>query len=1009
MRRSCAIGLMLLSLCVLVVTHVQAQTADWYQHPEGAYRMKLPSGWKLLPPNLERGVDIIAISESSEEMLICDRKSTNLTGLTPEQSLATFELSLKQSTTRQQLSRTTIGGMPAVLASNYDPTKQIASYTLIVLYKQHSYQLGASVSSKVVLPTPPELVRDSWASIEWQSTSADTPTPDREAVGHSSEQQVSVIQLFTPTAEKRPDDVLWQESASPQRSISLPAFSIDVNNLAWSANKLLPGSRAVLSAAQESMRILYGPMNGKQAYQFEAKWAPFYNQSTPECEAQIRAMTPLLGQMVVARSGFAQSARSFFRFLVQANMARVSGNSREASEDLRLCRYAQTLMIGYQACMETLCQQLELAGDPQNPTQAQQDQHDRLVTELKAITKLAGLPEPVTDRQQMLIASELHKEYLNNLSQCFTEARQDQTNNVMLNGAVQPESLRRLLWTDTLQRLADDELSRVETSLPVHRRSLMDDLNAQMLMNWGREEALKVQRVMALLQTASTLQLQIPEDQLSDADAEWASHINAKLLAARDITPISEWVQELAHKSSEYWSNHGTLPGAAARIAFVEQLRQHALTEPAGIHLGLSDVPISGLGSTGARCWGADSPTLAALEGAQGYQAGGVVRLARGVMSWSQSLYRAAQSAIDNWNSLPGSEPELKLASDMLAQSKCFEFAKLYAGAVPDPSQDGEPDLARFEADLQQGKRLAEAYIQAEQRLETAAQLDPASKELPGLRSTAQQLAASVFVSTPAKYYLSQLSVDALQSLAQHMTAMNQALYAQMVQLLAKQGYNASVIRLSSAEACGAESIDSFTADSVTAFRRDKEMVSLYQLLQDARSAYYQAYESVSKFGGQHGCSAKSDSLSPEALPFASAMSANLVKLQPINGQPLPLFLLGQEEMGQSVDTASFKMPVSSDTGITNTQEQCRQLNRDIRLKLIPWLDAQAGSKPKLQQTASYFRKLQMVLERASRKLPNPGLLSLATQELDRLTGGVSVEQLSVYLAPVLDKLGSNR
>ncbi|MHB1462348.1 MAG: hypothetical protein ACYC1M_13770 [Armatimonadota bacterium] len=1009
MRRSCAIGLMLLSLWMLVVTHVQAQTAEWYQHPEGAYRMKLPSGWKLLPPNLERGVDIIAISESSEEMLICDRKSTDLTGLTPEQSLATFELSLKQNT-KQQLSRTTIGGMPAVLASNYDTAKQIASYTLIVLYKQHSYQLGAAVSSKVVLPTPPEVVRDSWASIEWQGIFADTPTPDREAVGHSSEQEVGVIQLFTPTAEKTSDDVLWQEPALPNQSISLPAFSIDVNSLAWSANKLQPGSRAVLSAAQEAMRLLYGPMNSKQAYQFEAKWAPFYNQSTPECEAQIKAMTPLLGQMVVARSGFTQSARSFFRLLVQANIARVSGNTREATEALRLCRYAQTLMIGYQACMETLCRQLELAGDPQNPTKAQQGQNERFITELKAINKLAGLPEaPVKDRQQMMIASELHKEYLNNLSQCFTEARQEQATKVIQKGVVQPESLRRLLWTDTLQRLADDDLSRVETSLPVHRRNMMDDLNAQMLINWGREEALKVQRVMGLLQAASALQLHIPEDQLGDVEAEWASHVNAKLLVARNTAPISEWVHQLARKCSEYWSSHGTLPGASARLAHIELLRQSALTEPTGIQLGLSDVPISGLGSAGAQCWGADSPMMAVFDGAQGYQTGGVVKLARGVMSWSQSLYRSAQSAMENWNALPGRDPGLKRASELLAQSKCFEFAKLYAGEIADPSQEAEPNLARFEADLQQGKQLAEAYIQAEQRLETATQLDPGSQELPALRSTAQQLAASVVVNTPAKYYLSKLSVDAQQKLDQHMAAMNQALHAQMVQTLTKQGYNASAIRLSPAEACEAESIDCFTADAVTAFQRDQEKVSLYQLLQDARSAYFQAYESVSRYGGQHGCSAKSDSLSPMALPFAAALSTNLVKLFPINDQPLPLLLLGREEMGQSVDTASFKMPVSSDTGITNTQEQCRQLNRDIRLKLIPWLDAQAGSKPKIQLTASYFRKLQMVLERASRKLPNPGLLSLATQELERLTDGVSVEQLAVYLAPVLDKLSGNR
>lgn len=1006
MRRTFGICLAVIMLGLLTMAPdiTRAQTeAVRYQHPEGAYQMKLPTGWSILVPNKQRDVDIIAVSESSEDMLICDRHSTSLSGLTPEQSLTTFELSLKQSTMRQQLSRTTIGGMPAVLASNYDAVKRLASYTLIVLYQQRSYQLGAAVSSTVALPEPPAFIRECWDSVIWQQRTTDA---NLNTSGSSTHSEVSVPQQFIPTTTEQSGDTLSVEPAATDGSLSLPAFSVDVNSLAWSPNMMVPGGRAQLSSAQEAMRMLYGPMNSQQAYQFEAKWAPFYNQSTPDIEAQIKTINPYLGQMVVARSGFAQAARGFYRSLVQANMARVSGNTRSADEALRQCRYAHTLMIGYQACLEGISRKMVLMGDPQNPLPAQRSQNERYQADLAALNKLAGLPDKATAQQrpQMTIATELHAEYLNNLSRCFKEARQELTTKLAIGGSSQPENLRRLFWTDTLQRMADDDLNRAETKLPTHRRNLLDDFNAQMLLNWGREEASKAQRVISLLHTASLLQQQLPADNLGGSGAEWSKRVNAKLLINRNPAPFLNWVRELAGKSNSYWSSRLDQPSASAQLARTQSLLQSAEAEPTEVALGLSDVPISGLGSDGALAWGADDATIAAIEGSQGYRSGGVVELGRSVLVWSQSLCQSAQSALDSWAALPESEPNLKTALELVAQSKCFAFGQMFVNSSTSVITPLEPDLARFQADLQQGKRLAEAYIMAEQQLSTARQLDPAGKQIHTLLVTAQQLAASVIPSTAAKYYLGQLSVECLQLLAQRQVEMNQAILPQMVQILTKQGYKPTELRFS-AGVGRLESINWQLNSAVTAYQRGKEMVSLYQLLHDARDAFFQAFESVSRYSGQHGCSAKSDNLMPAALPFAIALSDNIARLLPSDGVPLPLLPISDSELAKPVESASFRMSISSDTGITNAQEQCRQLNRDIRMKLVPWLEAHSAKAPEYLPTTSAFRKLQMVLERASRKQPNPGLLYLATQELARLTGGVGAEQMAVSLGPIWDVL----
>lgn len=1010
MRRGFGIYLIVLLLGLLTMAPAAGYTQTnqiWYQHPEGAYKMKVPPGWSILKPNTERDVDIIAVSESSEELLICDRHSTNLSGLTPEQSLTTFELSLKQTTARQQLSRTTIGGMPAVLASNYDTVKKTASYTLIVLYQQRSYQLGASIPSPEMLPAPPQIIRDCWASVVWmQKGSVDGNPKQPSSDGSVSDVDVSVPQQYTPSASDQADGNMWVEPALVDSPLSMPAFSVDTNSLAWSPNNIIPGYRAQLSAACEAMRLLYGPMNSQQALQFEAKWAPYYHQTTPEVDVYMRTAAPYLGRMVVARSGFAQAVRGFYRLLVQVNIARVSGDTRSETELLRLCRYAQTLMIGYQACIEGLHRQMVLLGDPPNPLLSQPVQNERYQSEVNTLYKLAGVPV-VTDgdrRQQMTIADELHSEYLNNLSRCFKEARQDITSKAVHGYESAPEILRRLFWVDTLQRMADDDLSLTETKQPTHRRSLLDDLNAQLLINGGREEAQKVQRMLQLLQTASMLQQQLPAGQLVDADSEWTKRVNARLLVNRSVEPLEAWIRELTSKSMTYWSGSPDDSNATEKLARSQTLLQAVESAQSGIAMGLSDVPISGLGSDGALCWGPDGTSLAAFEGAQGYQPGGVVKLSRVVLEWSQSLCQAARLALEGWSIAPGSDQKLTTASDIVALSKCFDVSRLYTHSSGSKEHGTEPDYLRFQADLQQGKKLAEAYILAEQRLKEVMLLDPASKELLTLRLTALQLAASVFPSTSAKAYLRQLSAESVEALNQRREEMNKTLQLQMMQILVKQGYQASALHLKPVTS-GMGSIDWMVDGGVSTYQRGTDVVSLYQLLQDARAAYYQAYENVSRYDGLHGCSAKSDSQDVSFLPFADALSQNIVKLSPAGSASLPVQPLDKSELSIPVEPANFKITLSSDTGITNTQEQCRQLNRDIRLKLIPWLESQTAKTPVLERTASYFRKLQMVLERASRKQPNPGLLYLATQELERITGGVGIEQMVVSLSPILDVL----
>ncbi len=986
-----------LGMCLIAAAQ-QLSSPEWYKHAEDAYRFQIPVGWRVQPILNERHMDIIAPSADSPEMLICDRQSTNLASLTTEQALLAFELSLKQETDQQKIKRSSLGGMPAVMAAGFDRTTHMASFTVVVLANHRSYQLSAMVPSNVMLDEPPSVIRTAWDSIEWLQLPPDTANgqPQKET---PTEVDVCVAQQTPVSAVPSPPDTLWSDTSIRPNPLNQPAFRVDEASLAWSSVNMLPGIRSQLTSLKEAMRLLYGPMNTKQAEQFEAKWSPYYGTISDDIEQQIRKLSPIYGQMVVARAGFAQSAREYFRQLTAANIGRISGYPRQEADSLRLCQYAQTMMIAYQACIESLQNKALLIGDLAQP-QPQQDPRAQYQAAISAIYKFASLSNAGDNKQQISDAQQLHVDYLMNMQQCFKDARSELTSQPIPLASVQSENWRRIVWVDFILHSITDELGDGSSSRPMISRTLFDDLCAQSLMVQCSAEANKTKRVMDLLQIAVELQRLMPLSLFGDVELEWRKHITPEVLAARNPEPIMSWINQLAGQVTAYWQKNQGFAEAPVQLNRVQQLLQRAQNNEPLFGLGLSDVPISGLGTAGTVCWGADDTTMAAFYGAQGYEPGGLAALGQTAVEWSSACCRQAQFGLESWSALPGAAPSLKTASELLTLSKCFDFASTYVGKTGKP-KDLEADSARFKADLQQGKSLADAYSDAEQQLTKAQQLGLPAQQQQTRRSAAQQLAASVMLSTAAKVILQNDSPDTYYNLLERIQQMNAELMPQVTQSLSKLGYQADQVQFR-ASGTPEGSINWQMSDPITACMCGKQPVSLYRVLQDARESYYQSFEATSQYGGEHGSSAKSGSLPPESLLFAAALTQNIVKQSAVNNRPMPIKLMDDDDLSRPVEVASYKMALSADTSISTTQEQCRQLNRDISLKLIPWLEQHAPQDP---QTLQYFRKLQVILERASRKTLNPGLLYQSTQELGKYTGGIGVEQLSVDLNPVWDTL----
>ncbi len=202
-----------------------------------------------------------------------------------------------------------------------------------------------------------------------------TPPADSPAAQPSLPAGAAAIPTATLTDEDVCDqsrwptlDVPWQKASSP----SSPA----ANGGAVTAAVAPPLEFATLtsiqyggavSAAIESMRLVYGPLSAEDTARFERKWAPLLDFPTAEIVAYLNQLNPLLGQFLVARSGYAAAANGLFAALHDGGLAMANGSGEGAGDGWRQATAYRDLMASYEARLREIVAAIEALGNPPNP------------------------------------------------------------------------------------------------------------------------------------------------------------------------------------------------------------------------------------------------------------------------------------------------------------------------------------------------------------------------------------------------------------------------------------------------------------------------------------------------------------------------------------------------------------------------------------------------------------------------------------------------------------------
>ncbi|MFA5908334.1 MAG: hypothetical protein WC815_06135 [Vicinamibacterales bacterium] len=122
-----------------------------------------------------------------------------------------------------------------------------------------------------------------------------------------------------------------------------------------------------VSAAMESMRLVYGPLSPEDTARFEKKWAPLLDFPTIEIVTYLNRLNPLLGQFLVARSGYAAAANGLFVALHDGGLAMANGSEEGANDAWLQARAYRELMASYEARLKELVAAIEALGNPPSP------------------------------------------------------------------------------------------------------------------------------------------------------------------------------------------------------------------------------------------------------------------------------------------------------------------------------------------------------------------------------------------------------------------------------------------------------------------------------------------------------------------------------------------------------------------------------------------------------------------------------------------------------------------
>jgi hypothetical protein len=604
------------------------------------------------------------------------------------------------------------------------------------------------------------------------------------------------------------------------------------------------------------------------------------------------------------------------------------------------------------------------------------------------------------------------------------------------------ELQRRILWSEANMQDALDQEHSAQTGEFRRTRTALDDFNTAYMLRQGAEEARRMAEPTRLLRGIEAQIRLLPEYRRDRLQAQVRNRLDGRPISTREIETLRQLATDIRLQVSDYWerqSTDATTRAANAQLAediFVGTVKQGAM---AVAMVGTGGALVS-MGLTGARLWAAEAAAGAALGGSVGYVEGGPSQAAHDALAWAGPVGASASAALDTWQQTGSAGAGVSEAAKGALFGLLITAGGRYLGRPPGlpvatpavPVALTRPaEFLRFQADVAAARKLVQGMAQAEQQLALAKQASASQKVIAELVEQAKHHAAAVNASYEAKLILKNSGPSTIvQRFNQRLDTVYRDVEANFRQRLAQLGYNEhelqfSALRNPSSAGTASMDLDKALRNEEKLLRNGRQ-VPISRAQREFQQAWEAAYEEETRYRGRPGFSPQASAQNVTTSAFEEAFTKKLVnEMENVAALrnaglsvPIDWSRLAKSDVHRMCDVMRVKMETNPLQGVSRAVEGCRALHKEMKSKVLDYIDwqiAQVAKKKdpalllRLRNQRSYWADVESRLASIATVNVNPGVMYDRLKDLQRFAGGQDVFDLSDRFAAFIKQVSDLR
>ncbi len=515
------------------------------------------------------------------------------------------------------------------------------------------------------------------------------------------------------------------------------------------------------------------------------------------------------------------------------------------------------------------------------------------------------------------------------------------------------------LAAEANQRAFEDERHFLETGERIFTRTAWDDYNFVRMLEIGKLEAAQARLPNRYVEaTYQQIRLAPQEDQRALLE-EYGQALTASGLITRDVSKLKSLYEGISNKvQAANLKQAGAEIGVGNTYRGLEIAGYGTQMAAGAMVIGVGGAVLAGAGAAGATLWAGETLLGAAYGGCTGYAEGGVTEASKQALEWSGALGLAANQAMESWAETGDkSEAAQSAALTLLAAAGLQVGAEyltgtgFFDGAKKALAAERAALRAEIEQSVESGKVLAKKWQDAEFALQKAVGNKASAAEIQKLTQAATEAATEANASFGAKLWLKQHSGTGTgRAWEGRLGPIYSETTDDMLKLLSARGYDVTPLKfqpIRNASSAGSVSMD---LDLMLIESEDLVIrktvngktvtVSKATLQKEAQEAFAEAYLKKT------GQSAEASFLNVTSTAHMEAFTNPEWLAKEIDFDRICSADVIQ--MGEVVTGKVADIPLQ---GGTKFIENCRGLEKEMRTKLFPFLEARIRQAKAAQST----------------------------------------------------------